>query len=299
MEWLNYHHLLYFWTVVREGGVSKAATKLRLAQPTVSGQLRTFEDYLGQALFVREKGGMQLTDVGRLVYRYADEIFSLGRELQDSLRGRPTGRPIVFRVGVADVMPKLVTYQLLKVALAGDEQITLNIEEAPTSLLLSRLATHELDLVLADAPADPALSLKVYNHLLGESAIAVFAPGNLKKTPTGHLAKIVDGAPFIVPRVGTTIRRALEAWFDEAEIRPRVVAEIDDSALIKVFAQAGLGFFAAPECIAEEIIAQYGVAKVGVIPGAREKFYGISIERKIKHPSVGAVIEHARKGIFS
>lgn len=298
IEWLNYHHLLYFWTVVREGGVSKAATKLRLAQPTISGQLKTFEENVGQPLLLRQSTGVQLTDVGRMVYRYADEIFGLGRELQDALKGRPTGRPVVFRVGIVDVVPKLVAFRLLDVAIKMPERMLLHIEEDSAEHLLGRLATHELDLVLSDSPADPGLSLRVFNHPLGECGISLFASAKLATRLGKGWPKALDGAPFIMPRIGTTLRRAIEAWFDDRGIRPDIVAEIEDSALVNVFGQAGLGVFASPECIDEEVQQQHDVKRLGALDGARERFFGISAERRIKHPAVVAIVEAAKKSLF-
>lgn len=298
MEWLNYHHLLYFWTAVREGGVSKAAAKLRLAQPTVSGQLRTFEEHLGHPLFVRERAGLRLTDVGKVVYRYADEIFSLGRELQDSLKGRPTGRPVIFRVGVVDVVPKLVAFRLLEVAVRMKERPLLHIEEDSVERLLARLGLHELDLVISDAPADQSLSLKVYNHLLGECGVGLFAARSRAQAWGKDIPKSLDGAPFIMPRIGTTMRRGLESWFEQASVRPDVVAEIEDGALVKVFGQAGLGVFAAPECIEGEVERQFDVKKIARVPDVTERFYGISGERRIKHPAVVAIAEAAKRALF-
>jgi LysR family transcriptional activator of nhaA len=298
MEWLNYHHLLYFWTVAREGGVTRASEHLHLAQPTISGQLKALEEALGEKLFERTGRRLVLTDVGRVVYRYADEIFSLGRELQDTLRGRPTGRPVRFTVGVADAVPKLVAYRLLQPALALPGPVHVVCREDKPDRLLAELSVHSLDLVLSDAPASPAVKVRAYSHLLGETAIAFFGTDALVSAHRKGFPCSLDGAPVLLPAEGSSLRRSLEQWFEAEGLRPRVVGEIEDSALLKVFGQAGTGLFPAPVAIEAEIRAQFGVEVAGRVDAVKERFYALSAERKLKHPAVVAIREAARSQLF-
>jgi LysR family transcriptional activator of nhaA len=299
MEWLNYHHLLYFWTTAREGSVTRAAEQLRLAQPTVSGQLRALEEALGEKLFERRGRRLELTERGRLVYGYADEIFSLGRELVDTLKDRPTGRPLPLVVGVADVLPKLVTYRLLAPALALPEGVKLVCREDKPERLLTELALHQLDVVLSDAPLPPGTPLKAWNHLLGECGVSVFGAPPLQRAHARGFPGSLAGAPFLLPGEGTTLRRSIDQWLDARDLRPRVVGEVQDSALLKVFGQAGLGLFAAPDAVAAEVERQYEVRRLGTLEGVRERFYAISGERRLKHPAVVALQRAARSDLFA
>jgi LysR family transcriptional activator of nhaA len=298
MEWLNYHHLLYFWAVAREGGVTRASELLGLAQPTISGQLKALEEALGEKLFERTGRRLVLTDVGRVVYRYADEIFSLGRELQDTLEGRPTGRPVRFTVGVVDAVPKLVAYRLLRPALTLPEPVHVVCREDKPDRLLAELSVHSLDLVLSDAPASPAVKVKAYSHLLGETAIAFFGTDDLALAHRKGFPRSLDGAPVLLPAEGSSLRRSLEQWFEAEGLRPRVVGEIEDSALLKVFGQAGTGLFPAPVAIEAEVRAQFGVKVAGRVDTVKERFYALSAERKLKHPAVVAIREAARSQLF-
>jgi LysR family transcriptional activator of nhaA len=298
MEWLNYHHLLYFWTVAREGSVTRASQQLRLAQPTVSGQLKALEDALGEKLFERTGRRLVLTDVGRVVLRYADEIFSLGRELQDTLKGRPTGRPIRFTVGVADAVPKLVAYRLLLPALSLPEPVHIVCREDKPERLLAELSVHSLDLVISDSPVGAGVKVKAYSHLLGETPVAFFGSDALASAYRKGFPRSLEGAPVLMPTEGSTLRRSLDQWLDTEGIRPRVVGEIEDSALLKVFGQAGVGLFAAPVAIEAELRAQFGVKLLGRVDSVKERFYALSAERKLKHPAVVAICEGARRRLF-
>jgi len=300
MDWLNYHHLLYFWTVVREGGVSRAAQKLSLAQPTVSAQIRLLEDMVGEKLFERQGRRLVLTDVGRLVFRYADEIFSIGRELLETLKGRPAaGRPLPLTVGVANAVPKLVVHRLLSPAVAGEVPIHLVCREDRTETLLAELATHALDVVIADVPAPPHVRVKVFNHPLGESDTTFFAAGPLAATLGRRFPRSLDDAPLLLPTPHTALRRALDQWFEAEGLHPRVVGEFDDSALMKAFGQAGVAAFPAPSAIAREIVRQYRVRAVGRTAAVRERYYAISAERRLKHPGVLAITTAAKTDVFS
>lgn len=294
MEWLNYHHLLYFWVVAREGGLTPASKVLRLAHPTLSGQIRQLEDSLGEQLFDRTGRRLVLTDMGRTVFRYADEIFSLGRELMDVVKARPTGRPVRLSVGIADVLPKLVARQLLEPALRLQEPVRLVCYEDRYDRLLAALAVHELDVVLTDAPVAPGSNVRAYSRLLGECGLTFFAAPSLHGACKGKFPKCLQGAPFLLPTETTVLRRSLEQWFDTHDVHPEVVAEFEDSALLKVFGQDGVGIFASPSVVEQQVVAQYGVEVVGRTDEVRERFYAISGERKLKNPAVVAICESAR-----
>ena len=298
MEWLNYHHLLYFWVAAREGGISRAAAQLHLAQPTVSAQIRALEESLGEKLFSRSGRTLVLTEVGRVVFRYAEDIFSLGRELLDTVKDRPTGRPLRLTVGVVDVVPKLVAYRLLAPAFGLGSPIRVVCREGKAERLLVELAVHEIDVVLADRPSEPAFKGRTFNHLLGECGVTFLATAGLARARRRAFPRSLDAAPFLLPTENTTLRRSLEQWFEAQAVRPSVVSEFEDSALLMVFGQAGLGIFAAPSIIESEIRRQFRVQRIGQTEDIRERFYAITVERKLKHPAVVAISESARRKLF-
>jgi LysR family transcriptional activator of nhaA len=299
MEWLNYHHLLYFWTVAKEGSIAKACEKLHLAQPTISGQLRLLEEALGERLFTRVGRGLALTEVGQVVYRYADEIFGLGRELQDVLKGRPRGRPLRLLVGISDLVPKLIAYRILQPVLAMSEPVQLVCHEDAPDRLLADLAEHRLDVVLSDAPITSAVRVKAFNHLLGTCEVSLCGAPALAARYRKGFPACLDGAPFLLPIEGSSLRRALDQWFDSENIRPKLVGEFKDRALMKTFGQAGAGIFAAPSAIEKEVRDHYRVAVIGRLDSVAERFYAISVERKLKHPAVVTLSETASKRLFA
>jgi LysR family transcriptional activator of nhaA len=298
VEWLNYHHLLYFWTVVREGSVSRAAEKLRLAQPTISAQIRQLEDSLGERLFQRQGRTLVPTDVGRLVYRYADEIFGIGRELMETLRGRPAGRPLQLTVGVANAVPKLVVYRLLRPAVEGPDAVHLVCREDSTDRLLADLATHALDVVITDRPAPEHVRVRAFNHLLGESDTSFFAPPALASRLRRKFPASLKDAPALLPTPNTALRRGLDEWCAKHDLQLRVIGEFEDSALMKVFGQAAPAIFPAPSAIEQDICRFYGVRVVGRTSGVKERYYAISVERRLKHPGVIAITTTAREDVF-
>ena len=299
MAWLNYHHLLYFWTVAREGTIARASKVLHLTEPTISAQVRTLERALGERLFRKSGRNLVLTDVGRVAFRYAEEIFTLGRELQDTLGGRGAGqRPARFVVGVADVVPKLIAHQLLRPALSLAEPVTLVCRDDAPERLLADLAVHALDLVISDAPVGPTVHVRAFNHLLGETGVTMFAVPELAERYRRGFPRSLDGAPVVLPAEHTVLRRALDQWFDDLGVRPDVRGQFSDSALMKVFGQAGMGVFPGPTVIEAEIRRQYAVRVVGRTTDVRESFYAISAERRIKHPAVLAIAEAARAKLF-
>jgi LysR family transcriptional activator of nhaA len=298
MEWLNYHHLLYFWVVAKRGSIARACEELRLAQPTISGQLHALEESLGEKLFVRQGRRMVLTEVGRMVYRYAEEIFELGSELTDVLKGRPRNRPTRLIVGVSDLIPKLIAYRILEPALAmkGGVQIEC-YEDTPEKLLLN-LSAHELDLVLTDAPAYSAARVRVFNHLLGSSGVGLFASPQLASFYRKGYPKALTGAPFLLPMKNSAFRQLLDQWFEAHSIQPRILGEFQDTALLTTFGQTGTGIFAAPLAIEREVQKRYRVKKLGDLDGRITEYYAVSAERKIKHPAATVIAEVAKHKLF-
>ena len=298
VEWLNYHHLLYFWTVAKEGSIARASEKLHLTQATISAQISAFERTLGEKLFNRVGRSLVLTETGRVAFRYADEIFTLGREFMDTLKGRPTGQPLRFRVGIADVLPKLIAQRLLEPAFQISQPLRVMCHEGKTDSLLAQLILHELDLVLTDSGVGSGIKVKAFSHLLGECGLSIFAAAKIAAQYRRHFPRSLDGAPFLLPTDNTALRRSLNQWLDHEEIQPVIVGEFEDSALLKVFGQLGKGLFAAPSVIDSEVQQQYGVQLVGRLPHVRERFYAISVERKLKHPAVIAICESAKNELF-
>ncbi|HEU4954524.1 MAG TPA: transcriptional activator NhaR [Gemmatimonadales bacterium] len=298
LSWLNYHHLLYFYTAAREGSISKASTVLHLTQPTISAQIRTLEESLAERLFERHGRGLALTEAGHLVYRYAEEIFALGRELQDTLAGRPGGRPLRLRVGVAEGLPKLVAYRLLEPAFRVAEPVHLVCREGSPERLLADLSIHRLDVVLLDAPPTPGTTVRVFSHLLGESGVTLFGTLELARRYRRRFPASLDGAPMLLPTADSTLRGSLDQWLERERIRPLVRGEFSDSAVLKVFGGAGVGVFAAPSVVEDEVRRQYGVRVIGRIPSIRERFYAVSAERRLRHPAVAAISQAARAELF-
>jgi len=299
VEWLNYHHLLYFYTVAREGSVTRAAAALRLAQPTLSAQIRQLERSLDEKLFLRQNRGLVLTEMGRVVYDYAEQIFGLGSEMLDTLRGRPSSRPARLHVGIADVVPKLVCHRLLERVLTGPQAVQLVLREGKPDDLLAALARQRFDLVIADSPLGPHLRVRAFNHLLGESGTTFFAANALAARFKPGFPKSLDGAPMLLPTENTVLRRSLDQWFASLGVRPRIVAEVEDSALVNSFGQHGAGVFAAPSIIARDIRRQFRVRAIGATEEVRERFYAISVERRIKNPAVAAITTAAQERLFA
>jgi len=296
MEWLNYHHLLYFWTVARTGSVAAASKELRLAAPTISNQIGKLEDSLGEKLFRRSGRGLVLTDMGRIAMRYADEIFSLGQEFASTMKERPTGRPLRFCVGIVDVLPKVVAFRLLEPALHLGIPLRLICREDRPDHLLADLAMHDVDVVLSDTPASPVVNIRTFSHLLGESGVTFFAPKKLTRLKK-DFPRSLDGAPFLLPLENTTFRRDLNEWFYSQKIQPLVLGEFADFALLRVFAEEGFGIFAAPSVIEAQLRA-YGFQKVGKTNQITVRFYAISVERQLQHPAVVAICGAARRTLF-
>ncbi len=296
---VNYKHLHYFWAVAREGGVARASERLHLTPQTISGQLSLLEDYLGAKLFARVGRNLEITETGRLVLSYADEIFSLGGELEEVLHQLPADRPRVFRVGVVDVLPKSIAHRILEPALRMPEPVRLICREAELDTLLAELAVHRLDLVLADRPIPATVSTRGFSHKIGECAVSFFATRELERRLQGDFPGCLDGAPLLLPGKGTHLRSGIDRWLDKQRLHPRIVAEFDDSALMKAFGQAGAGVFIAPAAIEAEVEKQFRVTAIGRTDEVRERFYAISVERKVTHPVVAAVMTNAAESLFA
>ena len=294
MSRLNYQHLLYFWQVVREGSISGACEKLHLAQPTISGQLAVFEDAIGEKLFYKQGRKLVLTDTGRIVYHYADEIFSLGQELGNTLKGRLSGRALRLTVGVVDAAPKLVVQNLVSPIFTLPEPVQLFCYEDKVDRLLTDVSLQNVDLVVSDTPLTPTSQTQAFNHLLNESAVTVFAASELAAIYRENFPKSLAGAPFLLPTTNTALRRSVDQWLDSEGISPKIQAEIEDSALLKTFGSRGLGLFVAPSTVEMEIQRQYTVEIVGKIEDIHERFYAITAQRKLKHPAVTAILQAAK-----
>jgi LysR family transcriptional activator of nhaA len=299
MEWLNYHHLFYFWTVAQAGSISAAGRQLRLAQPTVSGQIKELESTLKAQLFHRRGNRLVLTDTGNHVYRYANEIFALGRELQESLAGRAVSRGRRLVMGIADVVPKIIAHRLLEPALRSDKELHVECYEDRHERLLADLALYELDVVLSDTPVGPRSNIRGHSHLLGESGVSLFAKPRLAERLRKDFPASLTDVPLLLPMEQTTLRQGLKTWFEARKLRPRVRAEFQDTALLMVLGRAGEGVFAAPTVIEQEIQEQHRVSVVARLDGLRERFYAITVERKISHAAVRAITEHARSELFA
>ena len=296
MEWLNYHHLLYFWVVARTGSIVKASEELLLAPPTISAQISQLEDYLGEKLFTRTGRRLVLTEVGKIVYGYAQEIFTLGRELTDTLKGRPTGHPLKLQVGVADLLPKSLAYRLIEPALRLASPVQVICREDPPDRLMALLALHEIELVLSDAPFAPGISVRAYNHPLGECGAGFYASRKLAATYRRKFPQSLNGAPFLVPTASASMRSNLDQWLEAEDIHPVLAGEFEDFTLLRAFAEGGHGIFAAPRVLDRELRRRFGV--VGYTEEVRARFYAISVERRVKNPAVIAICDSAREKLF-
>ena len=295
-SWLNYHHLLYFWTVAKEGSIAAASKRLRLAQPTISTQIKTLEEQLGVVLFDRSGRSLELTEVGHQAFRYADSIFSLGREMVESLQlGGLAGQPL--RIGLTQSVPKLVAFQLLQPALRNDSAHVICTEDRLTRLL-NRLASHDLDVILSDAPVGPDAGIHAYSHLLGQSPVSFFAMPAMAKLLRPDFPNSLNGARLLLP-LHSMLRMELDQWFEAEEIEPLIVGEFEDHALIQAFGQSGVGAFVGPTVIEAEIMQQYGVEVFGRSDALHESFYAISVDRRISHPGVLAISRSDRGDIFA
>ncbi|TWC68132.1 transcriptional activator NhaR [Herbaspirillum sp. SJZ099] len=298
MPSLNYKHLHYFWTVAKTGSVARAGERLHLTAQTISGQLTLFEENIGYKLFNRVGRRLELNDEGRMVFDYAERIFTVGEELEEALRFRPGGRALQLRVGVADAVPKAIAYLLLETALSMEEPIRIVCREGKLDALLAELAIHRLDIIIADSPMPANVDVRGYHHLLGECDTSFFATPELARRYKKGFPHSLDGAPFLMPGEDAAVRPRLLRWFEKEKIRPRIAGEFDDGALLLAFGDAGTGIFAAPTAIAAQVRKQYGLVQIGKTDAVREQFYAISVERKLTHPAVLAIQSAARDNLI-
>ncbi len=294
MDWLNYHHLRYFWTVASEGSLARAAARLHVSQPSISEQVRELEIALGEKLFRREGRNNVLTDAGRIVYGYAEQIFALGREMTNAVKHGPSSKTLRLHVGVTDSLPKLVTNEILKPVFSMEQDVHVICREGKMEDLLAQLAAHRLDIVLSDEPASTSTKFRTFNHPLGETGTVFCAEKNLGARLKRGFPKSLQGAPALLPAENTTLRRVLDAWFREQCIEPRVVAEFEDLALMKVMAAEGRGFIAVPAVSLEDAVARYGYQVIGKADKCRIRFHAITAERRIAHPAVLLITRKAR-----
>lgn len=294
MEWLNYHHLRYFWTTAKEGSLARAAAKLRVSQPSISGQIRELEASFGEKLFRRAGRNNVLTDAGHVVFGYADEIFALGAEMMNAVRQRPGSRTLRLYVGVADSFPKLVTNEILKPVFTLPQEVHAIYREGKMEDLLALLAAHRLDIVLADEPPASNTNFRVFNHPLGETGTTFLAKGKLAAKLKRRFPASLQDAPALLPTENTALRRSLETWFRAKDVRPRVVAEFEDLALMKIMAAEGRGFIAVPSLVAKDAMAHYHFRMIGRADDCRLEFHAITAERRIVHPAVARITDKAR-----
>ena len=294
-DWLNYHHLRYFWAVAHEGSLRLAAEKLHVSPPSISTQITELEASLGEKLFRRKGRANVLTDAGQVALRYADEIFSLGQEMTNAIKQRPSSEAIRLHVGVADALPKLITHEILRPVFAMDQTVHVICREGKLDDLLSQLASHRLDIVLADEPASSSHNFRAFNHKLGESNVTICAAPELAKRLKRGFPGSLHGAPALMPAESTSLRRSLEKWFHDIDVKPIVVADFEDAALMKVVATEGKGFIALPSVVAKDAAARYDLVAIGTTDRCRDQFYAITTERRINHPAITVITDGARK----
>ncbi|POA21441.1 transcriptional activator NhaR [Pseudomonas sp. FW300-N1A1] len=296
---LNYRQLHYFWVVAKTGSIVRACEQLNLTPQTISGQISLLEQTYGIELFQRVGRQLELTEAGRQTLTYAEQMFQLGGELEALLRAQPNEQQILFRVGVADVVPKSIVYRLIAPTMELHEPLRITCREDKLERLLADLAIQRLDLVISDSPMPSHLDIKGYSQKLGECGISFFATRELVERYGSDFPRCLHGAPLLIPGQETVVRSRLQRWFAEQRIQPRIVGEFDDSALMQAFGQSGSGIFIGPSVIADEVRRQYGVELIGQTDAVSESFYAISVERKVKHPGIVAITEGARRALFT
>lgn len=296
---LNYRQLHYFWVVAKTGSIVRACEQLNLTPQTISGQISLLEQTFGIALFQRVGRQLELTEAGRQALPYAEQMFQTGNELEAMLRAQPNEQQIVFRVGVADVVPKSIVYRLIAPTMELSEPLRITCREDKLERLLADLAIQRLDLVISDSPMPSHLDIKGYSQKLGECGISFLATPDLAARYAQPFPGCLHHAPLLIPGQETMVRNRLLRWFADQQLRPRIVGEFDDSALMQAFGKSGSGIFIAPSVIAEEVCQQYAVELVGQTEAVTESFYAISVERKVKHPGIVAITEGARRELFN
>ncbi len=299
MDWLNFHHLRYFSTVAREGSIARASRVLHVSQPSISTQLRLLEQSLGEKLLQKHGRGLQLTEMGRLVQVYAEQIFALGRDLVDAVRDRPTGQPLRLQVGVADVVEKQLTFRLLRPALALDVPVRLSVREDRPDRLVADLATFELDVVITDSAQPLHTRARVFHHALGDSPVGVFGNAALARRVRGQPPAAFAKVPLLLPPPTSSLRREIESWAGRHGVELSVLGEFEDSALAKTFAANGQGLMFAPAVLADDFRRNHGLHQAGELDGVRTGYSALTVERKVRHPGVAAILDGARRDLFA
>jgi len=294
VEFLNYHHLRYFWTVAKEGSLRRASELLRISQPSMCTQIKLLEASLGESLFRPSGRSLELTEFGQLIYGYAEEIFTLGTEILRATKQAPTVRTLRLQVGVVDSFPKLMSYEILRPVFEHQPPVHLSCHEGKLADLVSQINTHRIDVVLSDEPASPGIAGRVFNHALGSSDITFCAMPHLAKKLKGRFPKNLNGAPALLPTQNCNLRRDLEKWFESTGVRPRVVAEFEDTAMMKIVATSELGLIAVPTVVASEAVERYGFVPIGRTKEVTIQFYAITAERRFTHPAILAITRHLR-----
>lgn len=298
MRWLNYQHFYYFWRVAKKGSVTDACRELRLAQPTVSAQLKVFEETLGEKLFTREGRNLKLTDVGRVAFRYAEEVFSTCNEFLDVLDGKDTSTPGDLKIGISDVVPKVIAYRLIEPAFSGSGSVAVTCYEDRTERLLAELAVSEVDLVISDIPVPPSVKVKAYNHFLGECGVSFLAESTIAKQFRKNFPQSLKNAPLLLPTREAAVRRELDQWLDLLAAPPHIVGEFQDSALMKIVAREGKGIVPVPSVVENEIKREFRLELVAKTDAIKERFYLISVEKRLKNPLVKAIVDRAKMKLF-
>ena len=298
MRWLNYQHFFYFWRVAKRGSVTDAGRELRLAQPTISAQLKVFEETLGEKLFTREGRNLKLTEVGKIAFKYAEEIFSACNEFMEVLDGKSASAPATLKVGIADVVPKIIAYRIIEPAFAEPASGTVSCCEDRTERLLAELAISEVDLVISDSPVPPSVKVKAYNHFLGECGVSFLAHGPLAKQLRKNFPQSLAGAPLLLPTQEAAVRREIDRWLDLLGIAPRRVAEFQDSALMKIVARDGKGAIPVPAVVENEVKREFHLELIGQTDAVKERFYLVSVEKRLKNPLVKEIVDRAHRKVF-
>jgi LysR family transcriptional regulator, transcriptional activator of nhaA len=291
---MNFKHLHYFWKVAKQGSVARAAEALNVTPQTLSGQIALLEERLGAKLFSRQGRSLTLTDAGTMAFEYADEMFTLGNELETMIRHYPQGRPSEFRVGVSDAVPKSLAFRLLQPAVAGAEPVRIVCREWRLERLLAELSVHHLDLVISDRPLPPSLNVRAYNHRLLESGVSFLVPAVLQEAVSAGFPAALAELPLLLPGEDSGVRQALQRWFESQHLRPRIVGEFDDCALMAAFGEAGIGAFPVPTVVEDKFMAP-GLSILGRVSQVRASYFAISVERRLSHPNVLAITRSAQR----
>lgn len=293
-DFLNYHHLRYFWAVARAGSLRAAAEKLRVSQPSICAQIQLLEESLGEDLFRPSGRSMALTEFGQIIFGYADEIFTLGGEIQRAAQQAPTSRVLRLNAGIVDSFPKLMSYDILRPIFEHQPPVQLACHEGKLPDLLVQLTTHRIDVVLSDEPASPGIAARVFNHFLGGCGVTFCAMPVLARTLKGRFPRNLQGASALLPTQNCHLRRDLEKWFRQVNIQPRVIAEFEDAALMKIVATRGIGVIAVPSLVEAEAVERYGFVPVGRTKDIETQFYAITAERRLTHPAILAITAQKR-----